>query len=161
VLQCVAVCCAVFPTLVYTLSESTAEVPLQVLSVLQCVAVCCSVLQCVAPCCTVLHRVALCCTVFRSLIYTLSESNAEIPLQVPNKLHRVLQCVAVCCSMLQYVAESCAVCCSMLQYVAECVSMVQRVAMPIKVVPRSPGRGIPCQRHLNGCSFQNIKVYLR
>ena len=29
-------------------------------SVLQCVAVCCSVLQCVAVCCSVLQRVAVC-----------------------------------------------------------------------------------------------------
>ncbi len=30
---------------------------------LQCVAVCCSVLQCVAVCCSVLQRVAVCCSV--------------------------------------------------------------------------------------------------
>ena len=41
-------------------------------SVLQCVAVCCSALQCVAVCCSVLQRVAACCS--------------------------LLQCVAVCCS---------------------------------------------------------------
>jgi len=56
------------------------------LSVLQCVAVCCSVLQCVAVECmyllSVLQCVAVCCS--------------------------VLQCVAVCCSVLQCVA----VCCS-------------------------------------------------
>ena len=33
-------------------------------SVLQCVAVCCSALQCVALCCSVLHCVAVCCSVF-------------------------------------------------------------------------------------------------
>ena len=32
-------------------------------SVLQCVAVCCSVLQCVAVCCSVLQCVAVCCSV--------------------------------------------------------------------------------------------------
>ena len=57
-------------------------------SVLQCLAVCCSVLQSVAVCCRVLQSVAECC--------------------------RVLQCVAVCCSVLQCVA----VCCSVLQCVA-------------------------------------------
>ena len=41
-------------------------------------AVCCSVLQCVAVCCSVLQCVAVCCN--------------------------VLQCVAVCCSVLQCVA---------------------------------------------------------
>ena len=45
---------------------------------LQCVAVCCSVLQCVAVCCSVLQCVAVCCS--------------------------VLQCAAVCCSVLQCVA---------------------------------------------------------
>jgi len=59
-------------------------------SVLQCVAVCCSVLPCVwsilvpegrepAMCCSVLQCVAVCCS--------------------------VLQCVAVCCSMLQCLVE--------------------------------------------------------
>jgi len=50
--------------------------------VLQCVAVCCSVLQCVAlsVCCSVLQCLAVCCIV------------------------SVLQCVAVCCSVLQCVA---------------------------------------------------------
>jgi len=62
--------------------------------VLQCVAVCCSVLQCDDDgedvewrqlCCSALQCVTLCCS--------------------------VLQCVAVCCSVLQCVA----VCCSVLQ----------------------------------------------
>jgi len=35
-----------------------------VVSVLQCVAVCCNVLQCVAVCCNVLQCVAVCCGVF-------------------------------------------------------------------------------------------------
>ena len=55
---------------------------------LQCVAVCCSVLQCIAVCCSVLQCVAVCCSVF--------------------------QCVAVCCSVLQCVP----VCCSVSQCVA-------------------------------------------
>jgi len=54
--------------------------------VLQCVAVCCSVLQRVAACCSVLQRVAVCCS--------------------------VLQRVAACCSVLQRVAA----CCSVLQW---------------------------------------------
>ena len=45
---------------------------------LQCAAVCCSVLQCVAVCCSVLQCAAVCC--------------------------HILQCVAVCCSVLQCVA---------------------------------------------------------
>ena len=43
------------------------------MSVLHCVAVCCSVLQWAAVCCSVLQCVAVCCS--------------------------VLQCVAVCCSV--------------------------------------------------------------
>ena len=59
---------------------------------LQCVAVCCSVLQCAAVCCSVLQCVAVCCSVLQCAAVCLS----------------VLQCVAVCCSVLQCVA----VCCS-------------------------------------------------
>ena len=88
-------------------------------SVLQYVAVFCSVLQRVevwlpsAPikmmlstlclthsvCCSVLRCVAVCCSV----------------------LHSMLQCVSVCCRMLQCVA----VCCSVLQCVAMCCNELQ------------------------------------
>ena len=64
-----------------------------VLRVLQCAAVCCSVLLCVAESCTVL---AVCCDVLAVCC-------------------SVLQCVAVYCSVLQCVA----VCCSVLQSVAQ------------------------------------------
>ena len=57
---------------------------------LQCVAVCCSVLQCAAVCCSVLQCVAVCCSVLQCVATC---------------------CSAVCCSVLQYVA----VCCSALQ----------------------------------------------
>jgi len=49
VLQCGAVCCSV---LQYDLAPNLSIV---CCSVLQCVAVCCSVLQCVAVCCSVLQ----------------------------------------------------------------------------------------------------------
>jgi len=58
---------------------------LQCDTVLQCVAVWCSVVQCGAVWCSVLQCVAVCCS--------------------------VLQCVAACCSVLQCVAA----CCSVLQ----------------------------------------------
>ena len=61
---------------------------------LQCVALCRSLLQCVAVCCIVSH--------------VLQRRGFE-PLE-----SSVLQCVAVCCSVLQCVA----VCCSVLQCVA-------------------------------------------
>jgi len=89
---------------------------------LQCVAVCCSVLQCAATsgrdktlvirrlyiaeiCCSVLQCVAVCCG--------------------------MLQCVAVCCSVLQCVA----VCCSVLQCVAVCCSV-----LPCVVLKRDGGQ---------------------
>jgi len=51
--------------------------------VLQCVAVCCSVLQCVAVCCSVRSVEMISRTLYKCI---------------------VLQCVAVCCSVLQCVA---------------------------------------------------------
>jgi len=67
--------------------------------VLQCVAVCCSVLQRVAVCRSVPWCVAVCCS--------------------------VLQCVAVYCSVSQCVAE----CCSELHFVIVCGSVLQCVAV--------------------------------
>ena len=67
---------------------------------LQCVAVCCSVLQCVALCCSELQCVAVCCS--------------------------ELQCVAVCCSVLQCVAVRCSAFDSSL-YLSVC--LFQRVAV--------------------------------
>ena len=57
-------------------------------ALLQCVAVCCSVVQCGAVWCSVLQCVAVCCSV----------------LQCGAVWCSVLQCVAVCCSVLQCVA---------------------------------------------------------
>jgi len=109
-------------------------------SVLQCVAVCCSVLpcvavasqpaplaistpfsftgtsvlQCIAVCCSALQFVAVCCSV-------IAASPCLWPQAHPILIHRyecaemfvaVLQCVTVCCSVLQCVA----VCCSVLQW---------------------------------------------
>jgi len=56
--------------------------------VLQCVAVCCSVVQCVAVCCSVLQCVAACCSVLQRVAVC-----------------SVLQCVAACCSVVQRVAD--------------------------------------------------------
>ena len=97
---------------------------------LQCVAVCCSVLQCVAACCSasqcvavrrsVLLYVAVCCSVLlvnlihvshidglcttyervTSLIRTNHVSYFVVQVDV---CCSVLQCVAVCCSVLQCV----------------------------------------------------------
>ena len=97
--QCVAVCCSVllvsnvYDTSIvyicvryeyrkcvrYEFRRSVYDT--SIVSVLQCVAVCCSVLQCVAVCCSVL---------LVSNVYDTS-------------IVSVLQCVAVCCSVLQCV----------------------------------------------------------
>ena len=91
---------------------------------LQCVAVCCSVLQCVAACCSVLQCVAVCCSVLQCVAVRCS----------------MLQCVAVCCSVSQYVTPRipacpwnlhdslciCTLCCSVLQL---CSSVLQYAAL--------------------------------
>ena len=53
---------------------------------LQCVAVCCSVLQCVAACCSVLQCVAVCCSVLQCVAVHCS----------------VIQCIAMCCSTMPH-----------------------------------------------------------
>ena len=91
---------------------------------LQCVAVCCSVLQCGAVCCSVLQCGAVCCSVLQCVAVCCS----------------VLQCVAVCCSVLQCAAVCCnvlkrvAVCCHALQCVAGCCRVLQGVAARYSVM---------------------------
>jgi len=81
VLHCVAVCDQ--PDVhTYVEQPFACQLPLNG-SMLQYVAVCCSVVQCVAVCCSALQCVAVCCS--------------------------VLQCVAVCCSVLQSVAVYCTI----------------------------------------------------
>jgi len=117
--------------------------------VLQCVAVCCSVLQCVAE----IHRSIH----WRQHVYS-TQDGVKLDkymyiyiytyehIYIHNYMYtlhakccRVLLSVAVCCSMLQCVAMCCsymynlhtecgAVCCSVLQCVAVCCSVLQRVA---------------------------------
>jgi len=65
-------------------------------TVLQCVAVCCSVLECGGVCCSVLQCVAVCCSVsLRKTLYTPWKTLYN------TVCCSVLQCVAVCCSVLQ------------------------------------------------------------
>jgi len=101
--------------------------------VLQCVAVCCSVLQCVAAlwaagvlwhdpaccsvlqrvavCCSVWQRIAVCCKVFTSLCsaWAVSQSSVLQCVAVRRSVLQMLQCVAVCCSVLQLSGQR--VCC--------------------------------------------------
>ena len=72
---------------------------------MQCVAVCCSVLQCVAVCCSVLQCVAVCCSAAHMKVNqnrTPRESAQVCVLQCALQCDAV--CVAVCCSALQCVA---------------------------------------------------------
>jgi len=74
-----------------------------------------SVLQSIAVCCSVLHCLAMSCRACRLLrISTLPSVVQSIAVCCS-----ILQCVAVCCSILQCVA----VCCSILQCVAVCCSV--------------------------------------
>jgi len=121
---------------------------------LQCAAVCCSVLQCAVVCCSVLQCVAVCCSAWGTRTYCIcsycrqgchcgSCSWRYFPCD-SIVCCSVLQCVAVCCSVLQCVAVleaqdliasaptatkavqgDCAVCCSVLQCVAVCCSVLQ------------------------------------
>ena len=72
VLQCAAMCCSAEWIVVHIQQAYC--------SLLQCVAVCCSVMQCVAECCGMLQCVAVC----------IAEGCG------------MLQCVAVCCRVLQW-----------------------------------------------------------
>jgi len=112
--QCVIVCGCTVLQCVKTSQWATSKGE----SMLQHIAACCpayySVLQSVAVCCSVLPCVAVCCSVSRSH-------------------DRRRQRVSQCCSMLQRVAACCSVlqcveiCCSVLQCVAVCCSLSRKV----------------------------------
>jgi len=111
VLQCVAVCYNVCVAMSSRLARRfLGNVSYKVLqcvavwcSVLQCGAVCCSVVQCVAVWCSVLQCGAVCCNVMSSRLARRCLAN------VSYEVRSVLQCVAVCCNVCL------AVCCSVLQ----------------------------------------------
>jgi len=104
--------------------------------VLQCVAVCCSVMQRVAVSCSELQCVAVCCGVLQRVVLQCVTSLGFVQLSVYAVVLcvavrcSVLQCVAVSCNMLQCVAVCCnvsqcnEVCCGVLQYVAMCCSVL-------------------------------------
>ena len=99
-------------------------VPCACVSVLQYVAVCCSVLQCAAVC---LQCVAVCCSLLQCAAVCLRCVAVYCSvLRSVGQLARVELChvhTSVCCSMLQYVA----VYCSLLQCAAVCCSVLQCV----------------------------------
>jgi len=99
---------------------------------LQCVAVCCSMLQIPRPqvCCSVLQYVAVCCSVLQCVAVCCSvlQMSTEFEKSVSGggggkRKLRGSKCVAVRCSALQCVA----VCCSVLQCVAVCSKYQQRL----------------------------------
>jgi len=83
----------------YRSAANTSPTDSRRIGVLQCVAVCCSLLHCVAVCCSVLQCVAVCHSVLQCAAFWLFVLHAVA-------LCRTLlrQCVAVCCSVWQCVA---------------------------------------------------------
>jgi len=87
--------------------------------------VCCWVLQYVAARCSVLQRVAVCCSV---MLRGFAERHDRRLLTV---CCSAPQCVAVCCRVLQCgpVLQCAAMCCSVLQCAAVCCSVLQCAAV--------------------------------
>ena len=81
-------------------------------------------------CCSVLQSVAVCCSVCLYLELCLDLDLNGLTVHSGGLCCSVLQCVAVCCSVLQCVA----VCCSVLQCVAVCCSVLQCVAVYCSVL---------------------------
>jgi len=96
--------------------------------------VCCNVLQCVAVCYSVLQS------------WAFEEIFAMGHTYVTGVCSRVSQSVAECCSVLQCVA----VCCSVLQCVAMCCSVVQCVPRRKVGVPQHCA--VPLYTSGHGCS---------
>ena len=84
-----------------------------------------ALLQCVAVCCSVLHSVE---TREHKAHTSILEDKSDSAMNAV--CCSVLQCVAACCSVLQFVA----VCCSVLQCVAVCVSLLQCITVRCSVV---------------------------
>jgi len=96
-LQCVAVCCSVLQYVAVccvAVCDKRTKFHLRFIterslirySVLQCVAVCCSVLQCVAVCCSVLQCVAVCCSMLQCVVL-----QCVTYAQIPSPFHRRAQ----------------------------------------------------------------------
>jgi len=96
-LQCIAMYCSVL--CMGFLFHHGCDLILTDNIVLQCAAVCCSVLQILnAVCCSVLQCVAVCCGVLCIGLLFCRECDLTLTDNI------VLQCVVVCCSVLQCVA---------------------------------------------------------
>jgi len=117
VLQCVAACCtmrcSVLQRVALSLSltqeyawDSVARI---MMSMLQCVAVCCSVLQCVAVCCSVLQCVAVCCSALQCVVSVFLFRTCK------GETHTATHCNALC-NTLQHTATHACITCSALCY---------------------------------------------
>jgi len=99
VLQCVAMCAVDWTRIAFISNQTLLEIsPCPTFNCIRgsfsgLVAACCSVLQCVAVCCSVLQCV---CCVLQCV------APFWVPFEVP--FNDLLQCVALCCSVLQCVA---------------------------------------------------------
>jgi len=109
-------------------------------------------------CCSVLQRVAVCCSMLQTQLCHHTHSRIHNP-------HTVLQCVAACCSVLQCAADTImtshtaahttyTLCCSALQRVAACCSVLQRVADTI-MTSHSETSQAQSQRH-NMCHVSDM-----
>jgi len=149
VLQCIAACCSVLQcvatwvsvncsALHYAAGSQSVWSPSlnHVIGVLQCVAVCCSVLQCVAVCCSVLQRVhsynhifsingvigvlqcaAVCCsevigtfTILQSIVWQTINRHVLCGVRLSCA---VLCCAVLCCASISYLVLSMRMCCAM------------------------------------------------
>jgi len=111
VLQCAAVRCGMLQSVAEgcSVSEHTNVTPLAIIVVQR---VCCGLLQHVVVYYSMLQYVAVCCSIFQCACAYVRNTSCD-----GSRIVSVLQCVAECCGVLQCVV----VCCSMLQWVAVCL----------------------------------------
>jgi len=166
--QCVAVCCRVLPCVAVCVLPCVAvcyvhtctyvnpvfkvlcvfllEACEALLSLNQCVAVCCSVLQYVAVCCSVLQCVAVHCTHLNNIYIYICQSSVQSVVCIPAWDTRGAALVeSVCCSVLQCVA----VCGSVLP----CVVFKQYIHIQMSIQCSKRYANF-CLRHVRRCSRQ-------
>jgi len=127
------------------------------LFVLQCVAACCSALQCVAVRCRALPCVAVCCSVLQYVAVCQGFPAHFCPWYLPcscSMCCSVLHCVAVCCSAIPCVAVRY----SVLQCVAVCCSVLQCVAVCCSVWVCQ--KGIEGEIHTQLCTHTNAHTHM-
>ena len=96
ILLCVAVCCSVLRSQSKPLNRSVFR---HSLIIIRIIIMCCRVLQCVAVCCSVLQCVAVCCSVTHSQSRPLHRRVFRHSIIMTRIIIMWWQCVAVCCSV--------------------------------------------------------------